>query len=128
MGFCGDGKEIAKGTAACDRDRELRHSVLAARADAPDLVAGELGEPEAAIGPYRDVVRLVAGVLGEPEAAGSCRDVVGPAAGRRDRVFGDGARWGDAPDLVGIDLGEPEVAVGSCRDVMGNAARRGEIG
>jgi hypothetical protein len=75
MWFCCDGKEVLEETAG-GRDRVFRHGVVAAGAESPDLVALELGEPEAPIG--------------------SQRDVMWPAAGGRDRVLGDRAGSADA--------------------------------
>ena len=77
------------------------------RVDPPDIVGIVLGEPEVAVGAFRDLF--------------------GPAGGRGNREFHDGVgRRVDLADLAGIRLGEPEVAIGPGNDplLLGAAVQR----
>jgi hypothetical protein len=82
------------------------------RADLPDLVGNELSEPDT-------------GCVG-----GSRRDADDLALGRGDGELGDDACGGDAPDLVCILFGKPEIAIRSCCDANRCAVgrRNGELG
>jgi hypothetical protein len=119
--------------------------------DPPDLVAGELCEPQRAIRPGGNAERsarcgrnskfgdraarcnppdIVSALLGESQRAVRPRDDAVRAAGRcRDHKFSDRAGGGNAPNIVAVDRGEPQRAIWASREVpagrLFNAVGRG---
>ena len=70
-----------------------------------------LGYREGAQVNARDFIDVV---FGEVDAVGSRRHHVGAGACLGQSKFGDLARHGDARDLIGLQLGEPDVSVRRC--------------
>ena len=63
----------------------------------------------------------------EPDGAvGAGRDPGGITGDRRDRELGDVAPGSDAPDLIGPELREPQVAVGTGGDFLDEIIGRGQ--